>query len=475
MARKDSILTAFLLVATLAGTAALCWRGLNPATPPVTVLTVEPQARQTLKGWGVYPGTYQLERPNPSRYWIFDRPNAQRLIFGELGASYLRCNIYPGSYDSKRDDGSLDLKYLNASLVRYLKLARRFGHKKYILTVWSPPKAFKSPSSHLGVDPKTKAPTYLRRDREADYCRYVVRVLDYVTKVQHLPAPLAFSIQNEPGYTPTLYDGTAYSFSQWRRVTTAMRQALDKGGYKEVKVIGPDAGEYEFSMLYLGGQGAPALAEEPEFNAALDGLAFHGYSPSMLQPEAHPAMRTTAQTFLASKRDVWMTEWCITLPMERMQHTLTVAQHLGREMAYIPCNYWTWWQGWYYQHPKSEVLVTGEDDNDLHISKTYYFFKTLWHLAPAGSVVHRVTSNDEQISGYHWDEVQTVAFRTGKRTTLMVVNPTPHAKQTQVAGVEPSRMRHYLTTDGMDMALQHPSGSSIKLPAHSVSLLTWER
>jgi hypothetical protein len=142
-------------------------------------------------------------------------------------------------------------------------------------------------------------------------------------------------------------------------------------------------------------------------------------------------------------------------------------------MTYIPTNYWAWWQGWYYQHPKSEVLITGEDDNHLHISKTYNFLKALWHLAPAGSVVYQVTSNDAQIRGYDAVAVQTVAFKTGERMTLMVVNPSRRPKKLRVEGASTRSIRHYLTADNQDMALQAVSDSEIRLPGRSVSLLVW--
>lgn len=477
MSKRNLALALILLAGAVGG---VLWRRQTskPAPvpiPSVTVLTVLPDRQQTLKGWGIYPCTYQIERPNAGLYHIFDRPNVQRLIFKELGASFIRCNIYPNSYDSKKDNGSLDTKYLDAGLVRHLKLAASYGQYKYLLTVWSPPEVFKDPPTHLGVDGKTQRASVLRPDREADYCRYVVKVLDYLTKQKGFPPPIAYSVQNEPTATPVLWDGTTYTPEQWRRVTIEMRAALDKAGYKNVPLIGPDDADYERCTWFMGGVSAPSLQLVPGFSTALAGFAFHGYLAASDASLHSEELRSVALAVQARRKDVWMSEWSITEPLELLDHTLTVAQRLGREMTYIPCNYWTWWQGWYNQHPKGEVLITGKDDNKLHISKTYYFLKQLWHLVPAGSVVHQVNTNDPEINGYDPLRVQTVAFESPGHMTLMVVNPTPAVKTVRLTNPEGVKLQHFLTAEGRDMAPQVVSGSQVQLPPRSISLLVWKQ
>ena len=86
--------------------------------PAPAVLTISATPQQTMRGWGIYPCTIQNDRPNAQLYTLWKRPNAARLIWRDLGATYWRSEILPGSYDAKRDDGSLDEKYLDESLVR---------------------------------------------------------------------------------------------------------------------------------------------------------------------------------------------------------------------------------------------------------------------------------------------------------------------------------------------------------------------
>lgn len=467
---KPALLCSLILLGFVA------WRGWRkPPNAPVATLIIEAQGQQTIKGWGIYPCTFEINRATPDLYTIFNRANAQRLILKELGVSFVRANILPRSYDTKRD--ALDIRYLDATLVRQLKLARRFGHSKYLLTVWSPPAAWKNPPVTFGQDRSGK-PSKLRPDREADYCRFVVRVLDFLTKQRGLSAPIAYSIQNEPSYAAAQWDGTAYDALQWRRVLVRMRRVLDSGGYKRVPLVGPECGDYARSVEFVGGPNLSAL-QNPAFKAAMAGFAYHGYTLYSRHAPYPQQLRQAAQTAHASGKDVWMTEWSIAQKRTPLEHALEVTQRLGRETAYIPTNYWTWWQGWYYRHPKGEVLLTGKDDKHLHISKTYYVLQKLWHSAPSGSIVHRVQSNDPDIKGFDPDEVQAVAFVHPRRTTLLLINPTPSAKTLHIKGLSGTKASLFLTTETLDMKDQgaravKAGATLIQLPPRCIALLTTE-
>lgn len=159
-----------------------------------------------------------------------------------------------------------------------------------------------------------------------------------------------------------------------------------------------------------------------------------------------------------------------------MEHALETSQRLAREMAYIPCNYWTWWQGWYPVSPKSEVLISGVDDKKLTVSKTYYVLQKLWHSAPAGSIVHRVSSSDSQIRGYDPFEVQCVAFQFEKRSTLLIINATSLQKTLQISGFRGKTATPFLTDGKNDMKPQkrirvRGNAVSWKMPKRSILIL----
>ncbi len=446
-------------------------------TQPATQLSISSQPQQTLKGWGIYPCTIQNDRPNAGDFTLWNRPNAQRLIFGELGMSFMRCEILAGSYNSKKDDGSLDTAYLDASLVRQMQIARRFGIEKTLLTVWSPPAIFKDPPTTFGADPKTGRPTRLRRDREEDYCRYVMRVFDYLTKTKKLAAPFAFSIQNEPSYAAAQWKGTPYDAAQWARVFLKMRRTLDENGYRKVNLIGPECGSYAESVEFLGGSAAPKL-KDSTFRAAMSGFAFHGYSRLSRRAPYPQQLQKVAKIAASQGQDIWMSEYSIIAQKwTPMQHALETTQRLAREMAYIPCNYWSWWQGWYPVSPKSEVLISGRDDKRLNLSKTYFVLRRLWQNAPAGSVVHRVRSNDTQISGYTPFEVQTVAFEFEGRSILLMINPTNAPKSLQIAGLKGKIAAPFLTDAKSNAKAQkelvvRAGKVSLVLPRSSILIVT---
>ncbi len=449
--------------------------GCAASKPAPAVLTISPNPQQTIMGWGIYPCTIQNARANSELYTLWKRPNAARLIWRDLNPTYWRSEILPASYNAKRDDGSLDAKYLDESLVRQIELARSFGKTYYMLSVWSPPAPFKSPPTTLGTDPKTKRTAVLRPEREGDYCRYIVRVLKHL-QTKRLPLPFALGVQNEPNYAPELWNGTRLSPAQWRRLTIEMRAVLDKNGFKNIQLIGPEGGSYRDSVEFVGGTNAPAL-NDPRFAQALGGFAFHGYTVlSKHQPDSDN-LREVALKMHNAGKPVWQSEWSI--PSDKpdpLDHVLQTAQRLGRETAFIPCNYWSWWQGYYPRHPKGEVLITGKDDGNLHISKTYYFLQCLWKNAPAGSIVHRVESSDKQLSGFDAERVQCVAFESARRQTMMLVNPTNAVKTIQLRGLKGAMTTPYLTDKTRDMVRQTPfaiadGAANWTLPPRSVCVI----
>ncbi len=452
----------------------LAFSGCAPPHPAPAVLTINATPQQTIRGWGIYPCTIQNDRPNSELYTLWQRPNAARLIWRDLNITYWRSEILPGSYDARLDDGSLDVKTLDESLVRQIKLAKSYGQTRYILSVWSPPAPFKTPATSKGM--KAKKVAVLRPAREADYCRFIARVLKHL-QARKLPLPFAFSVQNEPNYAPELWNGTRLSPAQWQRMTVEMRAELDKNGFQNIKLIGPEGGSYRDSVEFVGGSSAPAL-NDAQFNKALGGFAFHGYTLfSKHQPDLDN-LREVALKMQRAGKPIWQSEWSI--PSDKpdpLDHVLQTAQRLGRETAFVSCNYWSWWQGYYPRHPKGEVLITGRDDAHLHISKTYKFLQCLWKNAPAGSVVHRIESSDAQLSGFDADKVQCVAFENGARQTVLLVNPTDKAKAIQLRGLTAATFKPYLTDETRDMAAQPPitvgdGAANWSLPPRCVCVVT---
>ncbi|HEX8835018.1 MAG TPA: hypothetical protein VF719_12495, partial [Abditibacteriaceae bacterium] len=226
---------------------------------------------------------------------------------------------------------------------------------------------------------------------------------------------------------------------------------------------------------------AAALKDDKEFAAAMSGFAYHGYTLLSRKKPYPQQLRSIAETARGMGKNIWMTEWSIIAQKRTpLEHSFDVMQRLGRETSYIPTNYWTWWQGWYYKHPKGEVLLTGDDDNNLHISKTYRILQKLWHSAPPGSIVKRVETNDPEMSGYNPYAVQTVAFDHPRGMTVLLINTTAEAKHPSVRNLSGESATSYLTTDAVDMKAGpnralHAGVLEVELPPRSITLLVTNR
>ena len=256
-----------------------------------------------------------------------------------------------------------------------------------------------------------------------------------------------------------------------------MRVQLDKSGFKNIQIIGPEGGSYRDSVEFVGGVAASAL-NNTQFDKALGGFAFHGYTAlSKHQPDLNN-LRNVALAMQKSGKPVWQSEW--SLPSDKpdpLDHVLETAQRLGRETAWIPCNYWSWWQGYYPRFPKGEVLITGPDDAHLHVSKTYTFLQCLWKNAPDGSIVHRIDSSDVELSEFNAEKVQCVAFENGARQTVLLINPTDKIKPIEIHGLHAATATPYLTDKTRDMTRQTPlaaknGAASWNLPARCVCVMT---
>ena len=364
---------------------------------------------------------------------------------------------------TNRWDDKSNWRNLTAKRVIFCRFGRRPRHLNRQRRRWA-------------LTPKTKRAAVLRPEREADYCRFIVRVLKHL-QARKLPIPFALSAQNEPNYAPELWNGTQLSPAQWQRLTIEMRAQLDKSGFKNIEIIGPEGGSYRDSVAFVGGVAASALGDE-KFNRALGGYAFHGYTLFLninriwIIARSRARNATRGQTDLAERNGRFRTTnptRSITSCKPRNgwaakpRSFRAIIGVGGRAITRV--------------FPKAKFLIAGPDDNDLHISKTYYFLKFLWKNAPKGSVVHRVESSDAEISGFNAERVQCVAFENGARQTVLLVNPTDKIKAVELRGLTAATATPYLTDKSRDMETQAPiavvnGAANWTLPARAVCVIT---
>jgi O-glycosyl hydrolase len=262
--------------------------------PPLPVhAEILPEKRQAIKDWGAYPAFLRTDWPSGGRHHILDKPDVQQMVYKDLGITLMRTSFFPKSYDEKKDDGTLNTAYLDQTIVAHVRTAQENGVKRYIVSIWSPPPVMKDPPIEEGRD-KDGKPSRLRPEREDDYVRYVVNVLDHL-KQRGVGAPVAFSVQNELTY-PARWDGCKYEPEQYVRVVKKMRRALDAAGYKDTLIFGPESGSYAGNIDYLGGPEMPLMRQDAELRDAVDVIAFHGYSEWSDKDDIPQRMRRWVET-----------------------------------------------------------------------------------------------------------------------------------------------------------------------------------
>jgi O-glycosyl hydrolase len=448
----------------------------EPSTQPTAkrfVATIGDAPQQIMTGWGSYSGFYRHDWAPTHNF--FERPYVHQAQFVEMKQDLLRVEIPYKAY-AEKDDGSLDTDFLDKGLVRHLKIARRHGIESYLISNWSPPKVMKDPPTNSGrQDEKDKKPVRLRPEREQDYVDYFVKVIQYL-QAQGLSAPVAVSIQNEPNYAPK-WDGCVYEPEQYRRVAILMRKALDGAGLQQVKLVGPEGAGFGGNISHTGG--VSGLRQHPDYFAALDIFAFHGYGDSSRSNYNANQIRDIARHFQEAGKEVWMTEWCVNKKkMDSMDYAMQTAQRIGRDMAYIGANRWIYWMMW---HPTAEnVGALRGIDPQFTRNKAYFVFQPLFNHARAGSAVMLVETDDPQIRGYHFEAVEAIAFDRPECMVVMLVNPAAASKPFTVKNLPGATVEVLITDASRDAAA---AGSlaianrsvEIDLPPRSITFMLTDR
>ncbi len=472
------------------------------------VITVTPETRQTIKGWGVFGGYHRTSDWGPN-FGLVARPgvpgsstktNILDALWNELGVTMGRVDLAPTYYDPAAPDTVNKDKI--GDLVAHLQAARDRGVPQYKITVWSPPASMKSPArveghywrlvgdgtnrvnffNGIASDPRyERVTTSLRPDKESDFVSYYAKAVKYLT-TQGLDAPVVVSLQNEPRWDP-FYDACTYSAAQYHRVAIALRAAFDAEGLTGVKMIAAEHNDYGdgkwgnpifykgWSALRLQGGLPNALA------AAFDGIAVHSYD---LTKGAAWEKGLTGEPGQPSDKDLYLNEYTSSLTrlsrdfpdwefwatehsidynsgLDEMGLTMRAICQFNREIATIPHHYWFWWQGYNSGDPNGhlQALLLGDNDNLIR-TKLFHVFSRLWNAVPPGSVVRKVTSDSPAfVSQDGAFEVDTVAFeKADGHVVLLVCNAGTSAQSVNLAGLTSPMATVHLSTPTLDMVAQ---------------------
>jgi len=426
--------------------------GVTTARASTARLTAD---AQPVLGWGCF----QLRG-------LEDQPASTQQMFYDLGMTYVRLELRPecGNAEGMVDAASMD------HLVGQIKLAKRHGITKYILSIWSPPDGMKLPDkTHLGKS-AAGGPEYLNPDYEDRYMKYLTAAVNYL-KAAGCNGPTAISIQNEPDAEPEPWDGCRYvdspaAVNLWRRVLVKLRATLNSHGDQNVEIIGPETSKCANATALL----------SPVETLPLGGIAYHSYDVSQTGP--------LAGIIASLHKPVWMTEWSDVGQHDDLVATVDTVRRMNSDLVDMKTNYWTWWYGWrqWNDFDGEELLIT-RDDGTLRSTRLYSMFKRLWSTVRPGWHVTPIASVDPDLrgsgAGSGWPQVEMIAFRDpGHRTAvILVANPTKSPRTFTFTGL-PSRARTASIYEWSEadvvpvrsVAVTNGEIADVQLPAYGVQM-----
>jgi len=378
-----------------------------PAYPAVYNINLTGQLQQTVTDWGVF---YGATSANDNRNLL------KTAVFTDMGITNFRIEL---SHDCGGPNKTINYSALDR-VGNTIRTARDYGVDKYLLSVWSPPPEFKTNGSHLGSNQAS-----LKVENEQDYCDYIVKCLDYITKNLELPKPYAFDLQNEPENDAD-YQACYYTPAQYIRVTKMMRNTLDAAGYSDVPLIG--IGDVFLRNIKYFGNNFSQFANDQELNDALAIVAVHSYvHPGWTGDNDVRNWRTALDLY--PEKQAWMTEFCTGagLPTATMlTRTTDLAKVLSANMVHARINNWIWWlshsTGYEINVPAQETLLSGNGTTVLNKSMQYHLLSLIYNNAFAGSKVALLETDDPEIKTAMGERIDMCAWRNNSHDVVLLAN-----------------------------------------------------
>lgn len=371
-------------------------------------ITVDSKLNQEITGWGVTAGM--------PRGWMNYGYDSQ--TYRDLGFNFFRYELLPTCGNS---DGSINTVVLD-KICQLIQRQVNMGCSRYMFSVWTPP------TGMLNIeDPKKFAKTY---------AQYVGNVFDYVTKKWSLPAPYAFSVQNEPTFMAE-WSSNTYGAEEYIEMFLAVNEEIDKRGYTSVKMIGPEsAGLPQAERTF--GKNLILYDENPEFQEALDIFCVHSYRGGLDKDRISKQAQEQMDHFVNIVRshdfeELWQTEYCpvtnTSAALVAKDHSMFIARLFIADMAYAQYNCWFWWTTFSAQTERmltdkyaNTDLYYGLGSRKARLTGKAQVLTTVFKNVPIGSRMQRVSSTDPAALMNDGPFMDGVAFYTNHGTVLMYNN-----------------------------------------------------
>ena len=374
------------------------------------------EKRQEIRGWGVTPSGYQndsFEEPP-----VTTRNAARSAVFNDLGITMFRMDLVA---DCGYSDGSLDEAWMD-KYTQYLKACVDTGITQYMVSTWNPP------AGMWYVNEQGKRTLY--EEYEDNFCKFVVNAFNYTIK-KGLPAPYAYSLQNEP------QDGSKmvkYGDVQYIRVLKKMRKAFDENGLEDIILLaGETAAHYQQKVIF--GINFSNLYNDPEFVDSIGAVITHSYVMTA-NSDDDDLYNFDMNLSNFPQLERWQTEFSggpKTNAMSDINNALFSTRVFIGDVCWGGMNRWFYWYGffgtrqnvyadgrvrWMKTMDQTQALMYGDGYTEPKKTLLGVSLSTIWKNVPVGSYVYRCTTNDDDLVNKHALKADLIAFKNNKSTVF---------------------------------------------------------
>ena len=402
------------------------------------------EKRQEIRGWGVTPSGYQndsFEEPP-----VTTRNAARSAVFNDLGITMFRMDLVA---DCGYSDGSLDEAWMD-KYTQYLKACVDTGITQYMVSTWNPP------AGMWYVNEQGKRTLY--EEYEDNFCQFVVNAFNYTIK-KGLPAPYAYSLQNEP------QDGSKmvkYGDVQYIRVLKKMRKAFDENGLEDIILLaGETAAHYQQKVIF--GINFSNLYNDPEFVDSIGAVITHSYVMTA-NSDDDDLYNFDMNLSNFPQLERWQTEFSggpKTNAMSDINNALFSTRVFIGDVCWGGMNRWFYWYGffgtrqnvyadgrvrWMTTMDQTQALMYGDGYTEPKKTLLGVSLSTIWKNVPVGSYVYRCTTNDDDLVNKHALKADLIAFKNNKSTVLVSINNTGKEKHYNFNNLTGSSAKIYSVT-----------------------------
>ncbi|MDR2688091.1 MAG: hypothetical protein LBB75_10085 [Oscillospiraceae bacterium] len=312
-----------------------------------------------------------------------------------------------GSYDWERDAGA----------VWCMEEAARLGAQEIVLFVNSPPERFTRSGTAQG---KLTALANLRRDREADFVKYVLDAAEHFI-AGGIPVKFISPV-NEP-FGPWIeksgQEGCHYHPSGVRRVLRLFAGEMEKRPALAGVLL---SGAENNDLRLMNKTYTRAALDDPAVRERLDGIDVHGYvfGPLKFIKGGKRRFRKYMDRRYPGQ-PIRMTEWTHMQGGRYygMSSALEQAKTMWEDLAVMDVVSWQCWVAVSEVDFCDGLLYIDEETHAVSIPKRYYAMGNFSRFVPRGAV--RV---DAECPSH---ALKCLAFQTPERTVVIVINPTGEA------------------------------------------------